>query len=56
MNNKEIPGYGSQETPTPRLKLVERDCPRCDSIIMKDEKDDCYQCVKCGFIDCGINE
>ncbi len=37
----------------PRLKLEERDCPKCDSIIIKNEKEDCYECIKCGYIDCG---
>jgi ribosomal protein S27AE len=37
----------------PRFTLVERDCPRCDSVIMENEKEGCYECIQCGYIDCG---
>ena len=48
-NNRKI----LTEVLKPKVKLVERDCPRCDSLIMQNEKEDCYECLKCGYIDCG---
>ena len=39
-----------------RLKLIERDCPNCDSIVMKNDAEDCFECIKCGYIDCGTEE
>ena len=43
-------------TVKPRLKLTERDCPRCDGIIIINEKEECYECPKCGYIDCGTDK
>lgn len=36
-----------------RLKLTERDCPRCDAISIHNDNEVCYECLNCGYIDCG---
>lgn len=32
---------------------TERDCPRCNSVLVKNNNEDCYECLNCGYIDCG---
>lgn len=32
--------------------LTERDCPRCTGILELNDKEECYECTKCGYIDC----
>ncbi len=34
-------------------KIIERDCPRCEAILVVNEKEECIECPKCGYIDCG---
>ena len=41
---------------TLRTKSTERDCPRCDGIIIINEKEECYECPNCGYIDCGTDK
>jgi transposase len=36
-----------------RSKLTERDCPRCDAILLHNDNEQCYECLNCGYIDCG---
>ena len=36
-----------------RLKITERDCPRCDAILVHNDNEQCYECLNCGYIDCG---
>ncbi len=36
-----------------RLKLTERDCPRCEAVLLHNENEQCYECFNCGYIDCG---
>ena len=40
----------------PRLRVSEKDCPKCHFVIMKNEKEDCYECMNCGYIDCGLED
>lgn len=37
---------------TPKIKPVERDCPRCDAILVFNETEECFECLNCGYIDC----
>ncbi|WP_018611162.1 hypothetical protein [Segetibacter koreensis] len=39
-----------------RLKLTERDCPRCDAVLVHNDYELCYECLNCGYIDCGDGE
>lgn len=36
----------------PILRLTERDCPRCHSILVKNDNEDCFECLNCGYIHC----
>jgi ribosomal protein S27AE len=36
----------------PRLRLTERECPHCDGLLLENEKEECYECTHCGYIDC----
>lgn len=36
-----------------RLKLTERDCPRCEAVLVHNDNEVCYECLNCGYIDCG---
>ncbi len=36
-----------------RLRLIERDCPRCDAVLIHNNNEQCYECINCGYIDCG---
>ncbi len=37
----------------PDLKLQQRECPRCEGMVEENEKEECFECSKCGYIDCG---
>ena len=37
----------------PKIKSSERDCPRCHAVLVQNEKEECYECLNCGYIDCG---
>lgn len=39
-----------------RIKLTERDCPRCEAVLIHNNNEQCYECVNCGYIDCGENK
>ena len=39
-----------------RLKFTERDCPRCDAVLFHNNKELCYECDNCGYIDCGDDD
>lgn len=39
-----------------RIKLTERDCPRCDAVLIENENEKCYECINCGYIDCGNDD
>jgi ribosomal protein S27AE len=53
MNFKETRDKPVDVKMVPVLKSTERDCPRCDAILNQNEKEECYECLKCGYIDCG---
>lgn len=36
-----------------RVKLSERDCPRCEAVLIHNNNEQCYECLNCGYIDCG---
>lgn len=36
----------------PKLRSTERDCPHCDGVLEQNEKEECYECILCGYIDC----
>lgn len=35
------------------VKLTERDCPRCDAVLIHNDNEQCHECLNCGYIDCG---
>lgn len=35
------------------VKLTERDCPRCDAVLIHNNNEQCFECLNCGYIDCG---
>lgn len=36
-----------------RIKSTERNCPRCDAVLVHNNNELCYECLNCGYIDCG---
>lgn len=36
-----------------KIKLTERDCPRCDAVLIHNDNEQCHECLNCGYIDCG---
>ena len=36
-----------------RLRSTQRDCPRCDAVLILNNHEQCYECDSCGYIDCG---
>ena len=36
-----------------RVKTTERECPRCEALLDHNNKEECYECLNCGYIDCG---
>jgi len=36
-----------------RIKSTERECPRCDAVLVSNDNEQCYECLNCGYIDCG---
>lgn len=36
-----------------RLKSSERECRMCEAVLVLNEKEQCYECLDCGYIDCG---
>jgi ribosomal protein S27AE len=38
---------------TIKTKSTERDCPRCDNVLSLNDNEQCYECLNCGYIDCG---
>ena len=36
-----------------RFRSTERDCPRCDAVLIHNNHELCYECDNCGYIDCG---
>ena len=39
--------------PAVKTKSTERDCPRCDAVLVLNDNEQCYECLNCGYIDCG---
>ncbi len=39
-----------------RLKSTERDCPRCNATVVHNDNEQCYECLNCGYIDCGDDD
>lgn len=38
------------------IRLTERDCPRCDAVLIHNNNEQCYECVNCGYIHCGSDK
>lgn len=54
MANQQSKEVQQEDTiPTIRIKLAERECPRCDAVLIENENEQCYECLNCGYIDCG---
>jgi ribosomal protein S27AE len=39
-----------------RVKTTERECPRCDAVLVLNDNEQCYECINCGYIDCGDDD
>ena len=39
-----------------RVKTNERECPRCDAVLVLNDNEQCYECLNCGYIDCGDDD
>ena len=39
-----------------RLRSSEKECPRCQHILVLNEAEECIECHYCGYIDCGDDE
>ena len=39
-----------------RLRWIETDCPKCDAVLVHNSAEQCYECLNCGYIDCGDEE
>ena len=39
-----------------RLKLTERECPNCEAVLLHNDNEQCYECLNCGYIDCGDDD
>ncbi len=44
------------ETEKPRLRPVERHCPRCNGLLVINKQEDCIECLNCGYIECGDDD
>ena len=53
---KEETTSDKEMTNKPKLTFSEKDCPKCHYVIIKNEKEDCYECLNCGYIDCGFDD
>jgi len=38
------------------IKSTERGCPRCEAVLVLNNNEQCYECLNCGFIDCGDDD
>lgn len=36
-----------------KIKTTERVCPRCQEVLVLNDNEQCYECLNCGYIDCG---
>lgn len=41
---------------TIHIKSTERECPRCEAVLVLNDNEQCYECLNCGYIDCGEDE
>ena len=39
-----------------RIKSTERECPRCEAVLVLNDNEQCYECHQCGYIDCGEDD
>ncbi len=36
-----------------RLRSSEKECPVCQAVLLHNNSEECYECLNCGYIDCG---
>ncbi len=56
MTQQEKTEIEETDVQTIRIKLTERDCPRCNAVLIHNNNEQCYECLNCGYIDCGENK
>jgi ribosomal protein S27AE len=56
MTNQEKIEIEEMDIQNIRIKLTERDCPRCDAVLIHNNNEQCFECLNCGYIDCGENK
>lgn len=39
-----------------RIRTTENECPRCEAVLVLNDNEQCYECLHCGYIDCGDND
>lgn len=39
-----------------RLRFIERDCPKCEAVLIHNDYEQCDECLNCGYIDCGDDD
>lgn len=53
MENQEKIEVAQKTIQSIRIKLTERDCPRCEAVLIHNNNEQCFECLNCGYIDCG---
>ena len=56
MENTELVVEKEQSICLVKTKSTERDCPRCDNVLVQNDNEQCFECLKCGYIDCGDDD
>jgi ribosomal protein S27AE len=56
MANQSNTQFEEEKIQNMRLKTVERDCPRCEAVLIHNNNELCYECLNCGYIDCGDDD
>jgi len=56
MQQQQNTGFEPVLTHEIRLKTTERECPKCEAVLVLNENEQCFECLNCGYIDCGDDE
>ena len=56
MKQKELVGEAALQKSILKTKSNERNCPKCEHILILNENEQCYECLNCGYIECGDDD
>ena len=56
MENIEVLEVEQSIAASVRVKSTERPCPRCEAVLVLNDNEQCYECLNCGYIDCGDDD